>query len=230
MTSAIITCAGNHTRFGTNKLLADLCGKPVFIRTIESFSKVRSISEIIVSVRKEHYSLYQKLVQENGLSKVILTEGGKERFLSAFNGVRKCKSSKVLIHDGARPLVSPKLIKRVVQAISEPSTHAVITALRPVTCIKRGREFQVEECLDRSATWVAQTPHAYDKELILKAYQRAIDNDDFNAMDDSELVFAYKVPIKVVEGEDHNLKITVPTDLTIARCLYQSLNNSESKK
>ncbi len=230
MTSAIITCAGNHTRFGTNKLLADLCGKPVFIRTIESFTKVKSISEIIVSVRKEHFSIYQKLIKENGLSKVKLTEGGKERFISAYNGVKMCSGTNVLIHDGARPLVSPKLIRKVVQTISEPSAQAVITALRPVTCIKRGREHLVEECLDRSATWVAQTPHAYEKDLILKAYQKAIDSKDFNAMDDSELVFSFNTPIKIVEGEDHNLKITVPTDLTIARCLYKSFKNQEEEK
>jgi len=220
MISAIITCAGNHSRFGRNKLLSDLAGKPVFIRTLEQFQKAKKIDEIIVSIRQEDFAVYKKILNQEKI-KAKLVIGGEERYVSSYNGVKVSQGDYVVIHDGARPLVPSWLIDKVAEKVAKH--QAIISAVRPFTCIKKGKGFLVEECLARSETWVAQTPQAFVKKIITKAYQKAIKDKEFNGMDDCELVSSLGFKVKVVNGDINNIKITVPTDLIIVEKLYQQL-------
>jgi len=216
--SVIITCAGNHSRFGKNKLLADLDGKPIFIRTLLQFSKVKKIDEIIVPVREEYKNKFKKLIEAEKI-KVKLIKGGEERYISAYNGVRISKGKYILIHDGARPLVPVKLIKKIIKEVKQH--QAVISAVRPSTCVKKGNGFYVENCLARSESWLGQTPQAFSREIILKAYKKAIQDKNFNGLDDCELVSSLGVKVKIINGDKANIKITFPEDLIIARSLFK---------
>jgi len=223
MISAIITCAGNGCRFGHNKLMFPLAGKPVFIRTVEQFFHSGSVDEIIIAVRKEEIRKYNGLLRKEGLE-AKLVEGGQERHLSAYNGIKQSRGEFILIHDGARPLVSPKLIKRVVEEVKKH--QAVMTAAEALTCVKYVEDQFVKKCLPRFNTWLGQTPHAFAREIIIKAYKKAL-GDNFIGMDDCDFVTRLGIKVKIVPGEQSNIKITLPQDLAIAQLFYQKIYQGE---
>jgi len=225
-TTAIITCAGNGTRFGSNKLLQNLHNKPVIIWTLESFINSSLIDEIIIAVRKDDLHIYQDLLQKYYISAKIVI-GDKKRYLSALKGLEEAQGKYVVIHDGARPLVSTRLIDQVVKQVHEH--EAVMTAHNPHTCIKVSKNGFVEQNLARQESWMGQTPHAYRKDIIKKAYQYGLDHD-LDGMDDAELVSAVGFPIKIVQGEISNIKITQPEDLDIATILFTKFFSKELEK
>lgn len=219
MVSAVITAAGNSTRFGRDKILADLWGEPVLIRALMPFQRCKEIEEIIVAVKEEKFKLYRKLIQNARLKKVKLVEGGEERCLSAYNASCQCRGEIIITHDGNRPLVSPWLIEKL---IKETRKHqAVITAVPVTTTIKYAENSLVKKSLLRAKTWLAQTPQGFKRELLLRAYKRAIKEKYFTPTDDSELVARLGEKIKIIPGDSINIKITYPTDLTIARILFR---------
>lgn len=215
MISAIITAAGNGTRFGKEKLFSLINKEPVFIKTIRQFMKVKEVGEIILVVRKDTRKKFEKALKKFGL-KVKLVEGGAERVDSAYQGVKVAQGEFVLIHDGARPLVSANLIKKVAAAVEKYG--AVMAAIETTTCVKviNHQTMEVEQCLERKKSWLGQTPQGFKKEIILKAYEKAT-KGEIEGMDDCELVRKTGVKVKVVAGEWTNKKITLPTDLEIIR-------------
>lgn len=215
MISAVITAAGNCTRFGREKLFSLINKEPVFIRTVKQFKKVKEVGEIILVVRKDTRKKFEEALKRFRL-RVRVVEGGAERVISAHEGIKASRGDYILIHDGARPLVTEKLIKKVTAGVKKH--QAVITALETTTCIKRvnDKTLEVEECLERKNSWLGQTPQAFKREIILRAYQQAI-RGKISGMDDCELVRKTGIKVKVVPGEWTNKKITVPSDLAIIR-------------
>lgn len=215
MISAVITAAGNCTRFGKEKLFCLIDREPVFIKTLKKFLAVKEIKELILVVRKETKQKFVKALQKFKI-KAKLVEGGQERYLSAYQGVKASRGEYILIHDAARPLVSPALITRVIAGVKKH--QAVMAALETTTCVKRVNQqtLAVEECLDRKNSWLGQTPHAFKRAIIEKAYRRAI-KGEICGMDDCELVRKTGVKVTVVPGEWTNKKITIPGDLAIIR-------------
>jgi len=215
MISAIITCAGNSSRFGKEKLFKLVKGEPVFIRTVKQFVHVKEIGEVVVVVRKDTRKKFERWLQKFKLTP-ILVEGGEERYISAYKGVQASHGGYVLIHDGARPLVSVKLIKKVIKAVKQ--YRAVMTALEATTCVKliNPKKMEVEQCLERQKSWLGQTPHGFKKEIILRAYEKAM-KGEISGMDDCELVRKTGVKVRVVPGEWINKKITLPSDLDIIK-------------
>lgn len=215
MISAVITAAGNCTRFGKEKLFSLIDKEPVFIRTVKQFKKTKEIDEIILVVRKDTRKRFESWLKKFGL-KVRLVEGGAERVDSAYQGVKVSRGEYILIHDGARPLVSPLLIKKV--AVAAEKYGAAMAAYETTTCVKliNQQTMEVEQCLDRNKSWLGQTPQGFKKEIILKAYEMAV-KGEIKGMDDCELVRKTGRKVKVVPGEWINKKITIPTDLEIIR-------------
>lgn len=221
MISAIITCAGNGSRFGgRNKLLEPLGGKPVVVRTVEQFQKSKSIDEIVVVAKKKDFGVYSNYFQKNNINATLI-EGGEKRFISAYNGVEASRGDYVLIHDGARPLVSVRLIETIVRRVKK--YRAVMSALEPHTCVKQTIGGFVTANLDRKLTWLGQTPHAFQREIVLRAYKYGIKHN-LDGMDDCELVSRLGIKVKIVMGELENIKITTPSDLIIARHFLKKLS------
>lgn len=221
MISAILTCAGNGCRFGHDKLKKMLAGKPVFIRTVEQFAKAKNIDEIIIAIRKDEFPYYQKWLKKEKI-KAKLVEGGKERYLSAYNGVLASSGDYVVIHDGDRPLIQVKLIEKVAAEIKK--SPAVILAVETHTCIKKIEKGSVIKCYPRAETWLAQTPQAFKKDIIVKAYKDAIKNNEKVSTDDCELVHRLGIVNKMIPGDHCNIKITIPADLVVVRELYKFFN------
>lgn len=219
--SAIITAAGDGSRFGKNKMLALLNSEPILIRTLKQFKKSKRIKEMIVAAKKEDIEKCKRLIKKANL-KARVIEGGPERFISAYNGVKVAKSEFVVIHDGVRPLIPVWLIDKVAEETVKYG--AVMAAAPATTCVKFVKDLIVKKSLPRSKTWLGQTPHGFKKELIIKAYEKALKDKYFSPSDDCELVMRLGKKVKVVSGSPINIKVTHPSDLKIAEQLFAFLN------
>lgn len=200
-------------------------GKPVFVRALEPFQQSKKVDEIIVPIRKNDRKIYGQLIKKHGL-KAKLVVGGNQRYTSAYNGVKASKGEFILIHDGARPLVPVWLINKIVKEVKRH--QAVMAAVKPHTCVKFVNDFFVKECLSRSNTWLGQTPQAFQREIILQAYEKAIKDKEFNGMDDCELVSKLGTKVKIVPGDWSNIKITTPSDLIIAKHFLKILRGGKN--
>lgn len=220
MRSVVITAAGNSTRFGENKLLLEIAGKPIIVRTVEQFAQCGQIDEIIVATRKQDITHYEELFQKYGLI-VTLVEGGAERIESIYNGAKASNGEVILTHDGARPLTPVWLIRDLIHAVE---THgAAMTAVPPVATIKHAEsDLIIRNSLPRATTWIAQTPQGFRRDILLPTFEQAIAEKYFVATDDSEIVAMYGHTVKIVPGDPINMKVTVKSDLIIANQLFNS--------
>ena len=147
---------------------------------------------------------------------VDVAQGGSRRQDSVRKGLELVKSDRVVIHDAARPLLSPSLVERVLEALQ---THAGAVPVVPcVETIKRVERHLVRETIERSTLWQAQTPQAFRTEVLKAAHERAA-SDGIDVTDDAQLLETYGGIVAVVEGDPHNLKITYPTDFLVAEAL-----------
>lgn len=213
---AIILASGEGSRMGNSfpKQFMGLKGRPVLFHTIEKFSQVKHL-EIILVLNSDHTTLWNDLCFKYNFSiphKICI--GGNTRLQSVKKGLALCKKKSVIaIHDGVRPLVSIKLIKKI-YALAE--THGAVVPAVP--CRDSVRLFNSEKNLplSRNEVFMVQTPQCFKSEIILKAYNK-IKIDDFT--DDASVVQKSGVNIFLTEGEKENIKITFPEDLKIASCL-----------
>lgn len=217
----IILAAGKGERFGKeDKLLQDLMGKPVIYYSIFILEKVNEIDDIVIVSNKEKIDLLKDLVKKWDFKKVKdIIEGGKERQDSVYNALKSYSYyNYVLIHDGARPLITEELVKKVVQEGIEK--RAVISGIPVKDTIKLISSMKVEKTLPREKLWQIQTPQFFEYSLILKAHEKARE-DNFYGTDDGILVERLDYPVYIVEGEPWNIKITTKEDLELIRWLIK---------
>lgn len=223
-TVALIVAAGSATRFGGTvpKQFREVCGRPMLSWTISRFEKAASIDEIVV-VSAEDYLLY---VSENiidpynfrKVSKVVI--GGETRQESVLKGLKSLPLSTgfVAIHDGARPLVNPADIDRVVKAAH--NERAAMLAIPVADTVKRVADGLVLATLDRRLLYLAQTPQVFQYDLIVAAHEKAAASDDrLQITDDASVVEADGFKVTVLEPESPNIKVTTRDDLELVRLL-----------
>ena len=223
--AAIIPAAGSGERLGApeNKPFLLLGNKPLLVHTLQKFQECSEVNEVVLVVRGVDLRLSMGLVSEYGLTKVVeVVEGGKRRQDSVFRGLQvlgRREVSFVLVHDAVRPLLAVEKVHEIIKATREHD--AAILAIQPKDTIKHsnGTSF-VESTLDRSKLWLVQTPQCFAMEILLKAYQRAME-DDFAATDDASLVERLGVKVKIVEGSYDNIKITTREDLELAELILR---------
>lgn len=228
---AIIPSAGKGTRFGGDKIFSLLCGKPVLIHTLITISSSVMIDEIIITTRQDLIDKVAELVKAFGINKVVaITTGGEQRQDSVFNGLQHIKSNPdyVLIHDGARPLVSKSLLEGSINAVSQDDFDGVVVGLPLKDTIKRvviDRYTVVVETPKREEFWSVQTPQVFRYHLIMSCFQKA-QRDGFYSTDDSAIVEKYGGRIRLILGQHHNIKITTRDDIFIAeQFLMKSLSD-----
>jgi len=190
--------------------------KPVILRSIEAFEEADGIDEIVVIANIENIQKIFNKTRHFHKVKAILT-GGKDRRHSVLNGLSAIsdRDGIIAVHDGARPLVTPRLINAVIAAAKEYG--AAVPAVRIRDTVKESDGERITATLDREKLYAAQTPQAFDLELYRKAAKL-----DINATDDCMLIESLGVAARMVEGEYSNIKITVPTDLIIAEALIKN--------
>lgn len=219
--SCVVVAAGSSTRMGFDKLAADFCGSSVIGTTLRALQASSDIDEIILVVREGG----EKPIMEaaSGCDKVSrIVHGGKTRTESALNGVMACnrRSEIILIHDGARPLVSPDVIRNVVQGVKQ---YGAAVPVIPVTdTIKVGEGGFAASTPDRSTLFAAQTPQGFQAELIKAALQDAKEKN-ITLTDDCAAVERLGMRVRLVDGDVRNRKITVPSDLPVMETLWKEM-------
>lgn len=216
--SAVINCAGCSIRFGRNKLTTKINGQYTIVKSIRNFL-IDEIDEVIITVSKQYWQEYQDILLKEEKFPVRLVLGDSERYLSALNGVKAAAGDIVILHDGVRPFVSKAMILDLLKATALHG--AAMLAVPATTTIKVIDKQQfIKKSLLRGESWLAQTPQAFDKKLIQRAYKKAIASGYHIVSDDSEVVSSFtSKKVAVVMGDESNIKITFPLDLEVAQVI-----------
>lgn len=227
--TVVIPASGVGSRYGdeTPKQYLELAGKPIIIRTLEVFEDISEVDNIVVVVNSEWFKKTNELIKEYNITKVKeVVIGGKTRQTSVYNGIRTntAKDSDViLIHDAVRPLVSKKLVLKLIEEVEEYG--AVIAAVKLKDTIKsvtNGRN--TVKTLERDTLLAAQTPQVFWNDIITNSFENAL-KTKAEVSDDSSLVELSGYKIRVIDGEETNIKITTSLDLKVAE-LFLEYNNS----
>lgn len=225
MVTAIFPAAGASKRMGggINKNLMELCGEPILIRTLKTFSTVERVNFLIVVVAAHETAQVEQLLSKaEGLKPWRVTIGGSERQYSIANGLKFLPDDAeiILVHDAARPFVSARTINDVIDAAEE--FGGAIAAVPSKDTIKViDAEGFVKHTPPRRELVSVQTPQGFKREILLRAYAQAT-ADNFLGTDDSSLVERLGTRIKIVSGGYDNIKITTPEDLSIAESFLRS--------
>ncbi len=216
---AIVPAAGAGRRLKSRipKPLVLLKGKPIFIYALMVMEQCRAIESVIVAVDRRNLREFKRWIQKFGLRKVKhVVSGGVRRSDSVRNALAFLDedTQAVVVHDAARPFVTADLIEKAVSWF--PKEKGVIVALPVKPTIKKvdPKNLYVQETLLRDGLFEVQTPQVFQKELLQEAYRRMLSCDP---TDDAVLVEKMGVKVKVIKGDDRNIKITTPEDLKIAR-------------
>ena len=219
---AVIVAAGSASRMGgIDKVMAPLGGEPMIARTVRAFQECDAVSEIVIVTREDLILPIRELTK--GCEKVkAVVAGGKSRQESVGKGLSALSKDVKLaaIHDGARPLITWQLIDWVIRAAN---TYGAAAPAIPVKdTIKTVEGGLVVNTPDRSKLNAVQTPQVFDidmlKGALLKAYQ-----DGAEVTDDCSAVERLGMKVKIVEGDEKNLKVTTPMDLKIAEMLLEEM-------
>jgi len=217
---AVIVAAGSASRMeGIDKVMAPLSGEPMLLHTVRAFQQCDAIREIVVVTRQDLLMQVTQLCK--GFHKVTaLVAGGSNRqeSVSAGLSVLSKKVKLVAVHDGARPLVSGQLIDRAVHAAQTYGAAAPAIAVKDTIKVAKGG--LVVSTPDRSALQAVQTPQVFDVDLLKGALKKAKE-DAAEVTDDCSAVERLGMKVKLVAGEERNMKITTPIDLKIAQMLME---------
>lgn len=218
MNGVVIVAAGTGSRMnrGINKQFIKLEGKEIIAYTIEKFYNNSNIEDIVVVVKEDESEFFKKeILDKYNFKNVKIAYGGKERQDSVYNGLKLLdeKCDVVLIHDGARPFVSDKIIDK---SIEEAKEHKAIVVGVPVkdTIKVIDNDKNIVDTPNRSVLWAVQTPQTFDYNILIDAYKDAFKNK-FYGTDDAMLVERIGYKVKMLEGSYNNIKITTQEDLNI---------------
>ena len=220
--AAIVVAAGQSTRMlGMDKLFAPLGDRPLLAHTLAPFQACPRIDAIALVLAPENLERGQQLVAHYALAKVsVVCRGGPRRQdsvrcgLDALGPPGRAGCQWVVVHDGARPLVSVDLVER---ALAEAqATGAAVPALPISDTVKEtDATGQALRTLDRTYLWAVQTPQAFRYDLLCRAHQEVT----ADVSDDAAMLEALGLPLKLFPGSRFNLKVTSPDDLSLVEAL-----------
>ncbi len=218
-TIAIIAAAGSGSRMksDTSKQFIELNGIPVLIRTLMAFDKACEIDGVIIVTRKQDIEPVKDMVKRYNIKKVItIAIGGDTRQESVSNALKLTDSEYVLIHDGARPFVTPEQINSVALSLSENDAAALG---KPITdTLKIAENGYILKTQERASLYGIQTPQGFKTDIIKNAHKEAKENG-LSVTDDCALCEKMGIKIKIIEGSSSNIKITTPDDLPLAMAI-----------
>ena len=213
--AVVLAAAGSGSRMGApgNKVLLSLDGKPVLSHSLDCFSVMDEVCELVVVTREVDRQAVSELVHQavpDKKTQVVL--GGASRQDSVYLGLLALTTPAewIVIHDGARPFITPGLVRKGLRAAQE---HRAVGIAVPVKdTIKKVQDGFVLETPDRAELWAMQTPQIFARDLILQAYAWA-QEEGLSVTDDCSVLEAFGHPVHIVPGEYANIKITTPDDL-----------------
>ena len=219
---AVIVAAGTASRMGgIDKVMAELEGEPMILRTVRTFQTCEAIREIVIVTREDLIIPIMGLCA--GLEKVkAVVVGGSSRQESVERGLNALsdKVKLVAVQDGARPLITHAVIDRTVRAAH--SYGAAAPAIPVKDTIKVVSGGVVSSTPDRKTLQAFQTPQVFDLAMLKGALKKA-KADGAEVTDDCSAVERLGMSIKIVEGDERNIKVTTPMDLKIAKLLLEEM-------
>lgn len=220
--ACVIVAAGRGERFGdTGKVMSLVGGRPVLAWVLDAMETATSVRDVVI-VFGDHTEVPIRMLAESGSwTKVVsFVAGGEQRQQSMANGVRAVAEDLdvVLVHDAARPLISPDLIDACASRVHE--TGAAILATPVTDTIKRVDEGVIGRTVDRSELWAAQTPQGFWRDALLEMCEKALAGH-IEFTDEASLAEKLGRPVAIVPGNRHNIKITHPEDLDVVDALLR---------
>jgi 2-C-methyl-D-erythritol 4-phosphate cytidylyltransferase len=217
---AIIAAAGSSQRMGdVDKLFAPLGDKPLLAWSVDTCHGCSLVQQIVIVLNDKNLGLGQKLKVERGWSKVIICRGGVRRQDSVREGLRKLRDCGwVIIHDGARPFLTPNLIENGLKLAKE--TGAAVAAVPIKDTVKLADdEGLIRETLQRDRLWATQTPQIFSFDMITKAYEKLTRE----VTDDAAAVEHLGHKVRLYMGAYSNIKVTAPEDLALAEIIAENI-------
>jgi len=228
MTAAgIVLAGGKGSRMQSDvpKQYMELLGKPLLYYSLKAFEDSDAEQVVLVTAEGDEEYCRKELVERFGFAKVVaIVAGGAERYASVWNGLKCLKEQEpdyVLIHDGARPLVTAELINRL---ITETEQYNACVAGMPVkdTIQMTDERGTITLTPKRDSLWTAQTPQSFEFSLAYDAYEQLMREQEINVTDDAMVVGLYHdIPIQMVRGSYTNIKVTTPEDLVLAEAFLK---------
>jgi 2-C-methyl-D-erythritol 4-phosphate cytidylyltransferase len=221
--AAVVVAAGEGRRFGSAKQFALLGGRPVLEWSLAAFQSHPRVGEIVLVLPDE--ALGPRFAAAFGKVSAVV-RGGARRQDSVFAGFSRLDRNRagiVLVHDGARPLVTDALIRRVIRGAEERG--AAVPALPVEDTVKEGENGRVVRTMDRSRLYRVQTPQGFAYEILEEAFRRARE-DGWSGTDDASLVERMGRPVALAEGDPLNIKITTLLDLKWAEEFLHAENRT----
>ena len=219
---AVIVAAGSASRMGgIDKILAPLGGEPVIRRSVRTFQECDAVQEIVIVTASEKLEEVARLC--GGFPKVrAVIAGGKTRPESVMLGLNALseKAQLAAIHDGARPLVTWQVIDRAIRAANSYGAAAPAVPVKDTIKVVTGGI--VKNTPDRATLQAVQTPQVFDIDLLRGALKKA-ETDGATVTDDCSAVERLGLTVKIVEGDERNIKVTTPMDLKIAELLLEEM-------
>lgn len=216
--SIIITAGGTGKRMGTAqpKQFLLLGGKPVLMHTIERLHAFSPESQLILTLPEVHRADWEALCVEHRFTiPLTVVNGGEERYHSIKQALEHCTGTVIAVHDGVRPFVSAETLTRLFEAAETQPAVIPVIALKDSI---RQVEGEKSHAVSRSAFRIVQTPQVFDAAVLRKAYELPYSEA---VTDDAGLVETSGIAIHLVEGNEENVKITVPSDLVLAEALLR---------
>ncbi|CAN5807824.1 hypothetical protein BH11MYX3_BH11MYX3_32160 [soil metagenome] len=225
MTTAIILAGGAGVRFGSAKpkQMLELLGRPVLAFTLDAFHRATSIREVILVCHNDFIGEVERLCERERFFRVVaVVPGGATRQASSYAGILEAQrrgAGALLIHDAARPLIAAEVIDEAVRRLDESGVVDVCS--KTTDTIVRSHDGVVQDIPERAHLYNGQTPQGFTMALALAAHERALADGITDATDDVQLALRIGHRAVIVDGGPHNIKITHPSDLEIARLLLE---------
>ncbi len=238
-TSAVVLAAGQGKRMNSkvHKQYMLIQDKPVLYYALHAFEH-SFVDEIILVTGKEEVEYCQEtIVNRYGFQKVrAVVPGGRERYHSVYEGLKKVQGSYVFIHDGARPFLKADILERTYQCVQKEGACVAAVPVKDTVKIADERGY-VSATPNRKLLWNIQTPQVFRTDLIVRAYETLMDREEvvlkqgIPITDDAMVVETFtRQPVKLIEGSYENIKITTPEDLKIAEIFLQNSSFRKSEK
>ncbi len=224
MVSAVIVAAGKGIRMkdSVQKQYLPLAGRPVLSHTLGVFDGCNLISKIFLVVSQKDFDYCRNNILRMLKKEIKLVAGGKKRQDSVYNGLIAVGENNgiVIIHDGVRPFVNKEMLESCVRGAIKHG--ACIIGVPVQDTLKRiSRSGDIEKTIERNNIWLAQTPQAFQYEILRKAHENARLKGHAGT-DDAFLVEQMGTSVKIIKGNKNNIKITTREDLRLAEVMIQA--------
>ncbi|MEZ5092072.1 2-C-methyl-D-erythritol 4-phosphate cytidylyltransferase [Nocardioides sp.] len=217
---AVVLAAGSSERMrGQDKLLIEVAGLPLVAWTVRAVAAATTVRRVILVTRRDRIEQFRAAPWAREVNATVV-EGGSRRQDSVAAGVAEADGEVVLIHDGARPLVTPKLVDRVAKAARKHGAAVPVAAVPE--SMRRVVDGRITDIIDRIDLFRSQTPHGTRRQLLLEVYARQDPRGPDTFIDETTLVQAAGLPVTPVKGDPANLKVTLRGDAPLVLALLEA--------